>query len=196
MADIPRRYPDWGPLWRSLVTDPKHYRRLRTSWFLLLYLLASVNRATGKLQTTWAEIAEETGLSEAQLRSMGGHLRVAGYIGIYRTGLEQVLFVVHGWVPLTIRRVLKSEVRAIEARGEDVACPTRAQPTTPPLALEVADQLDAEDRIEEIVELVNAHPEKLIRSKLEVVLGVPNAKIRVSRFALFRYLLQNHEDES
>lgn len=180
-------HPGWGPLWRDFVGNPENYRKLRNGClWMLLYVIAGANHRTGKFQTTWSQIAKDTGLSEQHCRSMAGHLVKKGYVSLARQGGDQVLLVVQRWKPMILG--LRSQPRSTSAAENGVL---REQPGTPPLAKEVATALGAQDEIEAIVDLVNIYPEIVIRAKLDAALAVPAAKIRVSRFALWRYLLEH-----
>ena len=184
------RHPGWGPLWQDLLTS-EHYERLRNGcfWFLCA-LVARVNHRTGRLVTTWTQLALETGLTEQHLRSMAGHLRRKGYASVVSQGADTVLFTVQGWRPIALRAA--SPRRSTVGPGDERRPPP--EPPIPPLAREVATALGVsdEDDLDVVVELVEAHPEQLIRRTLEEARRVPSDKIRKSRFALWRFLVQQH----
>lgn len=189
--------PGWGPLWRGLVSDPtaKHYRRLKNGClWLLLYAITTANPKTGKLVTTWGEIAKETGLSEQHIRSLAGHLRTKGYVNVVPHGQDQVVLVVAKWRPVILGRLRTgpAPVLALPApRDEKPKIPV----VVPPLVREIAKALDADEHMDEIADLLTAYPEPIIRRFLESATQVPQERIRASRWALFRWLL-NHYDKN
>lgn len=185
--------PGWGPLWQGLFRGDQHYRRLRNGcgWIYFL-ILAFANHRTGKFATTWGWLAEYTELSEAQLKSLAGHLRAKGYTAVVKQGPDHVLFVVNKWRPVWQWKLL--DVNGRNGTNGDKKKESGTQPLllTPPLALEVTRGLGADEHLEEIIELVGAYPASIIRKFLESAKAVPEDKIKVSRYALFRWLLSKH----
>ena len=60
------------------------------------------------------------------------------------------------------------------------------------LALDAATALNDLDNLAFYLSYAKKYPENLIRQTLAVVKGIPDAKIRKSRGALFNYLIQKH----
>lgn len=100
---IPRN--DWWTfIWRGLVVDPtaKHYRAMGNAVWLYVYLLLFAKRATGKVRTSLARVAKQTGINS---RTLQRHLRVlqkGGYITLEDTERTLTL-TIQKWKPLRPR---------------------------------------------------------------------------------------------
>lgn len=91
----------WAPLWRGLVDDPeaKHYRRLKNSVWLLLYLIVHADRQTGVLSRKYETIARDTGISPWTIRSWLRRLRAQGYVVLGTSGRASVIRI-RRWRPV------------------------------------------------------------------------------------------------
>lgn len=73
----------WRPLWSGLVLDEqaKHYRRMKNSVWLFLYLILKSGR-TGFLRKTCNEISKETGIKSRTIRNWLKNLKNKGYVSV------------------------------------------------------------------------------------------------------------------
>ncbi len=176
-------------LQRGLVADreAKHFRAMKQSVWLYLYLLLAVNRETGSRLLSPDAVAREMGLREENIRSWLGHLRRQGYVRVEREGAH-FLVTVKKWRQESVKEPLHS-------------------PRPPKKALEDASntssQLKSRRDVNELARRLGADPtdgflteaaKEVDRATLEEVLAtvdrVPEERIRKSRLALFRYLLE------
>lgn len=167
------------PLRRGLVADPagKHYRRMRQAVWLYLYLLLAVNRATGQRLLSPAAVGREMGISEATVRSWLGHLRRAGYVTVRREA---------GLVRVGITRWQKTIQRS-EAPEAVSGDPDRGLTR---LSLEMlAKSLECGPSEPFLKEVISRHGPRQVREILDEVVEVPKSRIKKSRLALFRYLI-------
>jgi hypothetical protein len=72
----------WGPIWRGLAVEPtgKHYRAMRTSLWLYIYLVIHADRRTGKLTRLLPTIARDMGVTPRTVRQWLAILKRHGYI--------------------------------------------------------------------------------------------------------------------
>ena len=75
----------WRPVWVGLV-DAKHYERLGTALYLLLYLIFHADPHTGRCSYNHARARERTGISLRTLQRWFAVLRDEGYITVEATG--------------------------------------------------------------------------------------------------------------
>jgi DNA-binding transcriptional ArsR family regulator len=97
----------WGPIWRGLVADAtaKHYRAMRASVWLFLYLVIHADRKTGKLSRRYETIAQDTGLNKRTVRSWLLRLRRQGYVKVERAGGSVAIYIqIEKWKPLRYYR--------------------------------------------------------------------------------------------
>lgn len=173
------------PLRQGLVADPRatHVRRMRQAIWLYLYLLLAMNPSTGKRLLDPRQVAEAMGLREATIRSWLGHLRKQGYVTAERQG-DLVLVKVTRW---------QEETPSAEPAPEPPDLPT-AQPG--PLisrdTLASALECDPEDPF--LTEVLAREDPGRLREVLDRVERIPQAQIRKSRLALFRFLLNRSKD--
>ncbi len=78
----------WAPIWRGLIVEPngKHYRALRTSIWLYLYLIIHADRKTGTLFRRIGTMANDMGVEPATIRRWLSILAKRGYISRKSTG--------------------------------------------------------------------------------------------------------------
>ncbi len=78
----------WAPVWRGLVVDPegKHYRRLKNSVWLFLYLLLHADRRGGHLLRKVKTICSDSGFPRDAVLRWLNVLRNGGYICTENTG--------------------------------------------------------------------------------------------------------------
>ncbi len=78
----------WAPVWRGLVADPegKHYRRMKNSLWLFLYLLLHADRRSGHLLRKVKTICLDTGLPRDTVLRWMSILKNWGYICTENTG--------------------------------------------------------------------------------------------------------------
>lgn len=95
----------WSPLWRGLVADPKarHYQRLRSSIYLLLFCILHADRRTGTLYRKLPTIALEMGMNVHTIRRWLATLRKHGYVTTKSTG-RALRINVQKWKPITAAR--------------------------------------------------------------------------------------------
>ena len=91
----------WSPLWRGLIADPKatHYKRLRSSLYLLLFCILHADRRTGTLYRKLPTIAAEMGISVYTIRKWLATLRKYGYVTTRSTG-RATHITIQKWKPL------------------------------------------------------------------------------------------------
>lgn len=78
----------WAPLWTGLVVDQdaKHYRKMKTSVWLFLYLVLHANRRTGLLMRKVRTISKDMGITRDTTIRWLKVLRREGYIATLNTG--------------------------------------------------------------------------------------------------------------
>lgn len=96
-----RRNAWWGPIWRGLAVEPagKHYRAMRTSLWLYIYLVIHADRHTGKLTRLLPTIARDMGVASRTIRQWLAVLKRHGYIVTEPTGRALKLTIAK-WKPL------------------------------------------------------------------------------------------------
>ena len=72
----------WTPVWRGLVVDPeaKHYRRLKSAVWLLLYLFIHAERQTGSVHIRLSTIAASMAVPSRTVQRWMATLREYGYV--------------------------------------------------------------------------------------------------------------------
>jgi hypothetical protein len=95
----------WSPLWRGLVVEPsaKHYKTMRTSVWLYLYLLSHADRRTGTLFRKMSTISAEMGINLYTIRKWLATLRRQGYVTTRSTG-RATHIMIQKWKPLPAKR--------------------------------------------------------------------------------------------
>lgn len=159
---------------RGLVVDAsaKHLKAMCHTLWVYLYVLLAVNRTTGMRLIDPAVAAAQMGIGEASVRSSLGHLRRHGYVRIERQG-RLLRLTVTKWRPLDSARQAAPRKRAVALSADTLAARLGGN-TADPFWKEAVTQL----------------PARVIRDLLDQVERVPASKIRKSREALFRYLIQ------
>ena len=91
----------WGPIWRGLAVEPagKHYRAMRTSLWLYIYLVIHADRRTGKLTRLLPTIARDMGVKLRTVRQWLAVLKKHGYVITTPTGRALQLTIAK-WKPL------------------------------------------------------------------------------------------------
>ncbi len=152
-----------------------HLRRMRAAIWLYLVLLGRIGSESDEIEIDPAETALAMGVHEGTIRSWIGHLRKWRYVDARRT---------NGSVLVRVRRA---------------AATTASEPPKKPkrvFAVEnLAKSLGETDDREALEQVLEAHPDDVIRQALARTLAVPEEKIRKSRTALFLYLLKQHEED-
>jgi len=157
---------------RRLLRHPRayHLRRMRMGVWLYLDLLARLPAGAGSLELEYAAVAREMGVEEGFVRSWLGHLKKAGYVYAERLNGKARVTMKKGYVP-------------------EPAEPVRARFFTVP-KLERA--LGDSSRRAAFEAALREHADSVIRRALAGALAVPENQIRVSRTALFLYLLKRY----
>jgi DNA-binding transcriptional ArsR family regulator len=163
---------------RGLVVDSeaRHYRAMRQSVWLYLYLLLAVNPTTGARLLSPALIAEQMGLNEDTIRSWLGRLRRAGYLSVERQG---------DYLRVEMKR-WRTPARPVEPEAIDEPQQKTRSGMSPEL---LAKRLGEEPGDPFWERAVMTWDDATIRRVLEEVERVPAERIRKSRAALFRYLI-------
>jgi hypothetical protein len=171
---------------RSILEHPQalHVRRMRTTIFLYLALLARLPAGADTIEVSVRTLSETLGLHEGTVRSWLGHLKRAGYIGLRR---------LNGSV------VVRFPASVGQPKHED---PAPAQPPDDDNYFNVG---RVQRTLGESVDpdglaaaLSRASPHTIQRA-LAGALAPAAAEIRRSRTALFLFLLKrygSHEDNS
>jgi DNA-binding transcriptional MocR family regulator len=91
----------WAPVWTGLVVDEgaKHYRKMKTSVWLFLYLVLHANRRTGVLMRKVRTISRDMGITRDTTLRWLKLLRAEGYIVTVNTG-RYLTIQVKNWKPL------------------------------------------------------------------------------------------------
>lgn len=91
----------WSPLWRGLIADPNatHYKRLRSSIYLLLFCILHADRRTGTIYRKLPTIVLEMGISVYTIRKWLATLRKYGYVTTKSTG-RATHITIQKWKPL------------------------------------------------------------------------------------------------
>lgn len=81
METIKKNKNYWRPLWSGLILDEqaKHYRKMKNSVWLFLYLILKSGK-TGFLRKTCKEISKETGVNDRTIRNWLKNLKNKGYV--------------------------------------------------------------------------------------------------------------------
>jgi len=157
---------------RRLLRHPRayHLRRMRMGLWLYLDLLARLPAGADSIEVEPAAVAGELGVEEGFVRSWLGHLRKAGYVEAER---------------------LNGSVR-ISIKGDFVPAPIEPPRqrffTAPKLERALADR----SHRAELETALRDHTDTVIRKALAGALAVPESQIRVSRTALFFFLLKRY----
>jgi hypothetical protein len=157
---------------RRLLRHPRayHLRRMRQGLWLYLDLLARLPAGTDTLEVEPAVVAGEMGVEEGFVRSWLGHLSKARYLSTDRLNGVVRVVIKRGYVPEPVeppRQRLFSVAKLQRALGDT-----------------------GNDEAFEAV--LRDHPDLIIRKALAGALAVPDAQIRLSRTALFLYLLKRY----
>lgn len=91
----------WGPIWRGLAAEPtgKHYRAMRSSLWLYVYLVIHADRRTGRLFRLLPTIAKDMGISLRTIRQWLATLRHCGYVTTEHTG-RALRIKIEKWKPV------------------------------------------------------------------------------------------------
>ena len=91
-----------GTVWTGLVVDEgaKHYRKMKNSVWLFLYLVLHANRRTGVLMRKVRTISRDMGITRDTTLRWLKVLRTEGYIATHNTG-RYLTIEVKNWKPLT-----------------------------------------------------------------------------------------------
>lgn len=157
---------------RRLLRHPRayHLRRMRTGLWLYLDLLARLPAGADTIEVEPAVVAGELGVEEGFVRSWLGHLQKAGYVYAER---------LNGSVRVTVKREHVPEpIEPPRLRFFTVAKLERALG-------DLSHQAEFETTLRD-------HPDTVIRKALAGALAVPESQIRVSRTALFFFLLKRY----
>lgn len=170
-----------------------HYQRLRDSMWLYLALVLLVEE-DGAVRKSFQELSRLTGIKPATLRSWAGHLRKAGLIRLEQMGSVEVLkFHVHG---LAAHEEAPKTQSQAPGDPEELQESSERNPMLVALAAFVRRGLsDEEASLEEYIELCEHVPREVIKTAFEQSRRVPAEKIRKSRAALFRYLIQTYANK-
>ncbi len=174
---------------RGLVADreAKHFRAMKQSLWLYLYLLLAVNRATGTRLLSPGAVAREMGIREETIRSWLGHLRRQGYVRVERVG-SHLHVTVKKWGQESVKETLHSTPASKKAPENGDHTPPRSESLLTPE--ELARRLGAEPVDEFLTEAVEEVDAATLEDIVAQVERVPEERIRKSRLALFRYLLK------
>ncbi len=159
---------------RGLVVDAQaqHLRRMRQTIWVYLYVLLAVNRTTGVRLIDPGIAAAQMGIAEATVRSSLGHLRKQGYLRIERDG-QLLRVTVTKWRSVGRESTTVPRKRVVALSADALAARLGGN-ALDPFWKDAVTQL----------------PARVIRDLLDQVERVPAEKIRKSREALFRYLVQ------
>jgi hypothetical protein len=99
----PERKQWWAPVWTGLVADEgaKHYRKMKNSVWLFLYLLLHANRRTGVLMRKVRTISKDMGITRDTTLRWLKVLRTEGYIVTLNTG-RYLTIQVQNWKGLSV----------------------------------------------------------------------------------------------
>lgn len=163
---------------RGLIVDAqaRHFRSMRQSVWLYLYLLLAVNPATGARLFLPVEIGKQMGLKEDTIRSWLGRLRKAGYILVERQGDYLRIEITRWHVPVP-------PIQKDDGPEEKQHRPTGLT------AEQLAHELGEEPGDPFWEHAIETWDESTIREVIADVRRVPDEQIRKSRAALFRYLI-------
>jgi len=91
----------WGPVWRGLLVEPsgKHYRAMRSSVWLYLYLIVHADRMTGTLYRLLSTIATDMGVSKRTVAHWLSVLRRHQYVSTETTG-RSLRITIKKWKPV------------------------------------------------------------------------------------------------
>jgi hypothetical protein len=91
----------WAPVWKGLFLDGdgKHYKRIKSAIWLLLYFFLCANRKTGSLKRKLSTISQETGIKTRTIRTWLDILRKGGYVTTGNSG-RCLTIVINKWKTL------------------------------------------------------------------------------------------------
>ncbi|RKZ28716.1 hypothetical protein DRQ36_10040, partial [bacterium] len=204
--------------YQQLLCNPegKHYRKLGKVGWLMMYLLVKSDK-DGKLKTSSAKIAEETGLYELTVRAWLRHLERSKYIAtegkwqaieikiadwkstsnaqeIARNGKSAVNISKTNAIDKSDNRIRSDKddksdelINVYKKNDIDRGIPKKLTPEY------IAEAFDDEDNIAFYVFAFENYGKRIIRKAFERVQYLPSSKIKKSRGALFNYLLKKYE---
>jgi hypothetical protein len=91
----------WGPVWRGLLVEPsgKHYRAMRSSVWLYLYLIVHADRMSGTLYRLLSTISTDMGVSKRTVAHWLSVLRRHQYVSTETTG-RSLRIAIKKWKPV------------------------------------------------------------------------------------------------
>ena len=91
----------WAPVWKGLCLDEdgRHYRRIKSAVWLLLYFFLCADRKTGSLKRKFSTISRETGVKTRTIRTWLNILRKGGYVRTESSG-RCLTVVINKWKTL------------------------------------------------------------------------------------------------
>ena len=91
----------WAPVWKGLFLDGdgRHYKRIKSAIWLLLYFFLCADRKTGSLKRKFSTISRETGVKTRTIRTWLNSLRKGGYITTESSG-RCLTVVINKWKTL------------------------------------------------------------------------------------------------
>lgn len=169
----------------QLLADPENARSLHTALWLYLVLRAAAAPETGRLLIKPVELAHLLGVSPETISSLLGRLRVHRFVETRRVQ-GQLEIRVADWTPPP-RAQAATATRHGALGGQD-------EPTG--LAYEIAEAFADLDSLARYEDLVESHPEPLVRRAFREARLVPRGRVRKSRGALFTYLLKTYANNT
>lgn len=101
-----RNQPDWwAPVWQGLVLDRqgRHYRRIKSALWLLIYLILCADRQTGNLKRRVSTISQGMGVKSRTIRTWLRTLQKGEYIDA-RTNGRCLVITIRKWKTFSQRR--------------------------------------------------------------------------------------------
>ncbi len=91
----------WAPVWKGLCLDRdgRHYGKIKSALWLLIYFFLCADRRTGILKRKLLTITRETGIKSRTIRTWLDMLRKGGYIKTERNG-RCLTIVINKWKTL------------------------------------------------------------------------------------------------
>ena len=122
----------WAPVWTGLVVDEgaKHYRKMKNSVWLFLYLVLHANRRTGVLMRKVRTISRDMGITRDTALRWLKVLRTEGYIVTLNTG-RYLTIQVKNWKPLAKPGKMQPQKREVSGSSSWKNPISSQSPTSP-----------------------------------------------------------------
>ena len=202
----------FAPVLRGLVVDDnaRHFKRMKNAIWLFLYLIVSVNKRTGKLDSQIATISAETGIKEEIIRNWLGHLKKHNYVSTQKQK-DNLIITISKW--RTVQELMsycnisqnppqpisENDKTPIDNPDQEKTIPNYQNqypsPSKHPLAIEISQDFKDEENFEYYQSVSQKYPPELINKAFNKVKSIPDSKIRKSRGALFTYLIKKYASQ-